>query len=302
MKKIYVIGSSNTDMVVKCDRLPRPGETVVGGVFYQVHGGKGANQAVAAARMGGNVHFFCRVGDDANGQASLQAYKKEGIDIRYIRIKEGGQSGVALIMVDEQGENSIAVASGVNADMKPADIDPLTALLMPGDVVLLQLEIPLETVAHAAAVGRKQGAMVVLDPAPVPRQSLPDALLAHVDFLLPNEHEAAALTGTDASTQAIADFMQAKRIKNVILTAGARGCVWISEHQTQAYPAFKVQALDSTAAGDAFAGSFAVALSEGMETQAAIQFAQKAAALSVIRMGAQPSLPTRAEMEAFTGA
>ena len=297
MKTIYVVGSSNTDMVVKCGHIPAPGETVVGGMFFQIHGGKGANQAVAAARLGGRVVFLCRVGDDSNGRLSLDAYQQEGIDISHANIEPGGKSGVALIIVGASGENSIAVASGVNANMIPGDVDVLRTLLKPGDVVLLQLEIPLQTVQRAAEIGRESGAIVILDPAPVPSNNLPDSLLQQIDYFLPNEHEAVALAGEKLSLVETAGILRQRGCGSVIITAGPAGCVWADSDELKVIPAFSVNAVDTTAAGDAFAGGLSVALAEEIPIGQAILFAQKAAAISVTRMGAQSSLPLRNEID-----
>jgi ribokinase len=295
MRRIFVIGSSNTDMVVKCQKIPAPGETVVGGTFFQMHGGKGANQAVAAARLGGKTLFCCRIGDDANGRASLEAYHLEGIDTSLIHVEPGGKSGVALIMVDENGENCIAVASGTNLNFCPGDMDILQSKMKADDIVLLQLEIPIETVFHVAGLAKNQGAVVILDPAPAPHEKLPSSLLAFVDFILPNEHEASALAPGE-TPQEVADNLRAQGVKNVIITQGAQGCLVSSPDRTQSYPAPLVDAIDTTAAGDAFAGAFAVALAENKPVDVAIAFAQQAAALSVTKMGAQPSLPYRNEV------
>jgi ribokinase len=297
MNTIYVIGSSNTDMVVKCSHLPKPGETVLGGQFIQVHGGKGANQAVAAARLGGKVVFLCRVGDDSFGQQSLDAYQKEGIDISHIIIDSSGASGVALILVNEEGENSIAVASGVNANVGPGDVEILNELLKPGDIVLMQLEIPIKTVLRAAEIGYKKDVTVILDPAPAPRGGLPETLYPLLHYILPNECEAAALLGKESACSAMAEALQKKGVRHAIVTAGGEGAVLASELGLFEFPAHRVTAVDTTAAGDAFAGALAVALAEGYKTREAIAFAQAAASISVTRMGAQPSLSTREEVD-----
>ncbi len=297
MSKIVVIGSSNTDMVVQCDHLPKPGETVLGGEFIRVNGGKGANQAVAAARLGGDVTFICRVGHDSFGQDSITAYKREGIDTSHIIVDPGGASGVALIVVDQKGENYIAVASGVNTNMSKADVDAIASLFEWGDILLLQLEIPVETVEYAAKVAYSSGAIVILDPAPAPGDGLPDSLYPNIDFILPNEHEAAALAGEQNDLQVQGQGLIKKGVKNVIITAGEKGCVWVDQQDFLKYPAHQVKAVDSTAAGDAFAGGLAVMLATNAPIGDAIGFAQKAAALSVMKAGAQPSLPTRDQVE-----
>ncbi len=305
MNSIYVIGSSNTDMVVQCKHLPKPGETILGGDFISAHGGKGANQAVAAARLGGKVVFIGHVGNDSFGHESLQAYQAEGIDTQYMVIDPHGPSGIALILVGEGGENMIAVASGVNANVKPADVEILQDMLTPGDVVLMQLEIPLDTVIRAAQIGHKKDATVILDPAPAPQGGIPDSLYPHLHYLLPNEHEAATLLGygknrEDTPTH-MAEALRRKGVRHAIVTAGRDGAVLASDLGVFELPAHRVDAIDTTAAGDAFAGALAVALAEEYKTREAIAYAQAAAALSVTRRGAQPSLPSRTEVENLLG-
>ncbi len=288
---IYVIGSSNTDMVVKCPHLPKPGETVLGGEFFCVQGGKGANQAVAAARLGGETRFVCKVGNDSNGMKSVQAYKQDGIDCSFIKTEEGGTSGVALILVDAQGENSIAVASGTNATLMPGDVDPALQEMQSGDIVLMQLEIPLETVRYAAKEANEKGAVVMLDPAPAPEEGLPDDLLSALNFILPNETEAAMLTQPNLPPQQMAENLFERGVQQVIITLGKDGCLLRNQDGTQHFAGHRVNAVDSTAAGDAFAGALAASLSQKKSLNEAIAFAQKAAAFSVSKAGAQPSLP-----------
>lgn len=295
---IYVTGSSNTDMVVRCATLPKPGETVLGGEFISVQGGKGANQAVAAARLGGHTRFVCKVGDDANGKQSIGSYKQEGIDTSFICVQKGGVSGVALILVDAQGENCIAVAQGTNAQLMPDDIEPAMKNVQAGDIVLMQLEIPLETVLYTSKAAKERGAIVILDPAPAPKDGLPDELLKRLDFILPNETETAALTGSYQPNEA-AEKLSMLGVKNAIITLGKEGCLLRNDDGVQRIAGYSVQAVDSTAAGDAFAGALAVALSELKPLHDAITWAQKAAAVSVTRAGAQPSLPSRDEIIHF---
>ncbi|MDP8245452.1 MAG: ribokinase [Candidatus Hinthialibacter antarcticus] len=297
MKRIFVIGSSNTDLVVKCPKLPKPGETVLGGDLIQANGGKGANQAVAAARLGGNVVFLCKVGGDAFGQDNINAYVREGIETQYIITDKDAASGAALILVDNAGENSIAVAPGANSRLSLADVDTLRDVIHDGDVMLLQLEIPLNTVIHAARIGRERGAVVILDPAPAPGGGLPDELLRSLDYITPNQHEADALASACGGCGA--DAMLQRGVKNVVITKDKEGCVLLSNDGSRSFPAYPVKAVDSTAAGDAFAGALAVGLSEGYNLENAISWAQQAAAVSVTRMGAQPSLPTRKELLAY---
>lgn len=299
MNTIYVVGSSNTDMVVKCGRIPAPGETVLGGEFLCAHGGKGANQAVAAARLGGRVVFLARVGDDDFGRASLEAYRKEGIDTRRLITDASGPSGVALIMVGGKGDNAIAVAPGVNSNLLPHDVEILSNLLRPGDVILLQLEIPMATVLRTAEIGFEKQACVLLDPAPAPPDGLPAAIYPLLHSLLPNEHEAAALLGAPGKHSAMAKALFQRGARHAIVKAGEAGVALACQLGIFSYPAYRVNAVDTTAAGDAFAGGYAVALAEGFKTTEAIQYGQKAAALSVTKMGAQPSLPTRAEVNKY---
>ncbi|MBI1387359.1 MAG: ribokinase [bacterium] len=295
MKRIFVAGSSNTDLIVQCDRLPGPGETVLGGDLVRAQGGKGANQAVAAARLGGQVTFFCRVGEDGFGEASLAAYQSEGIDTRFCVKDKSAASGAALILVDRAGENSIAVAPGANANLSPRDVEPLQDEVQEGDLILLQLEIPISTVRRAAEIGYAKGARVILDPAPAPEAGLPASLLSMLDTITPNQHEADLLCGSISSNQGPETLLE-RGVKQVIVTMDREGCRLISSTGSRSFPAYPVQAVDSTAAGDAFAGAFAVGLAEGFNIDNAISWAQQAAALSVTRMGAQPSLPTRKEL------
>lgn len=297
--KILVIGSSNTDMVVRCPELPGPGETVLGGEFIRVQGGKGANQAVAAARMGGRVIFAAKTGDDAFGAASIEAYGAEGIDTRFILREPGCPSGVALILVDRKGENSIAVAPGANARLTPDAADPALDELEPGDVLLMQLEIPIETVEHAARRGREKGARVILDPAPAPKRGLSDILYRNTDFILPNEREAGALTGCESARAMAGRFLE-RGVRHALVTLGGRGVVHAAGGDCELYPAYSVPVADSTAAGDAFAGALAAMLAAGKDVEEAAALAQKAAAISVTRPGAQPSLPKLDEIARFS--
>jgi ribokinase len=298
---ILVIGSANMDMIVKSASLPRPGETVIGGTFSMVPGGKGANQAVAAARLGGHVAFLTGLGDDEFGRLLRQTYQRESIDTAMVRTIAGAHTGVAFILVDARGENMISVASGANADFTPDRLEPLqNASLLPR-WVLLQLEIPLATVEAAARWARECGSGVILDPAPAPAGGLPDSLLSCVDILTPNEVEAAALvdsevTSLDAAVGAGRALVR-RGVRDVIVTMGDRGGVGVStsDHWTYATP--EVEAVDSTAAGDCFAGALAVSLAEGRSTREAADFAARAASISVTRMGAQSSLPSREEIE-----
>jgi ribokinase len=291
--RILVVGSSNTDLIVRAERLPSPGETVLGGDLQTAAGGKGANQAVAAARLGAAVTLVARVGNDAYGQASLAALAREGLDTRYVVIDEETPSGAALIVVAPGGENLIAVAPGANGRLSPADVAAAQAAFENADVLLLQLESPLETVEAAARLGEKHGLLVVLNPAPA--RDLPDGLLAIVDVLSPNEHEAAALTGETDHGRA-AEALLARGAKTVVVTLGAAGA-WVATREVaRVIPGYCVEAIDATAAGDAFNGALAVALARRQTLFEAVRFAHAAAALSTTRSGAQPSLPTAEEV------
>ncbi len=296
---IVVVGSSNTDMVVQASRLPLPGETVLGGDLVIAAGGKGANQAVAAARVGGRVAFVARVGRDMFGEAALANFQREGLDTRFVVRDEQAPSGVALIVVGPDGQNIIAVAPGANHRLTVADVAAAAPAFQQARVLLLQLEIPLETVLAAAQAGRAAGATVILNPAPAPTQPLPDALYAAVDIITPNESEAAHLTGCQEPAEA-ARALLARGVGAVIVTLGAAGALVATRTgETWHAPGFHVTAVDATAAGDAFNGGLAVALARGEPLAAAVRFAHAVAALSVTRLGAQPSLPTREEVEAF---
>ncbi len=298
MSKILVIGSSNTDMVVKTARFPQPGETIIGGEFFMFPGGKGANQAVAAARMGGQVTLIAKVGDDVFGQQALDGFVHEGINVDYVFTDNELASGVALITVNGVGENEIVVAPGANAALHPADLDQAESAFAAADLVLMQLETPVETVLHAAAKTTALGKRFVLNPAPA--QVLPAELFPHLFLITPNETEATLLTGIalddDAALPRIAEAFLQKGVVNVIITLGARGAYFHNAETHFIIAAPKVEAVDTTAAGDVFNGALAVALAEGMDWQEAINVACQAGALAVTRMGAQASAPFREEL------
>lgn len=297
---ILVVGSSNTDFSLKVKSLPQPGETVLGNGFAVKAGGKGANQAVAAARLNSDVKFCCKVGDDANGKAALSSYRKEGIDEAYFLVDKEAPSGAALIFVDEKGENSIAVASGANLRMTTSDIDKIGSFSK-FDIVLTQLEIPLETVSKVCAMAHHDGAMVVLNPAPA--QSLSVDLLSNVDIITPNETEAQILTGVKIENGddavAAAEVLCSKGVKAVVITMGKKGAFIFDGHSGVLVPAFTVKAVDTTAAGDVFNGALCTALAEGKNLADAVVFASATSALSVTRNGAQDSAPHREEVEEF---
>lgn len=298
---ILVVGSSNTDMIIRLDRIPQPGETILGGEFAIAAGGKGANQAVAAARAGGRVTFIARVGRDMFGDQAIAGFRKDRIDVRYIVRDSTTPSGVALIFVAKDGENSIAVAGGANARLTPANVKKARQAITSAALLILQLETPLETVKAAAHLAAQAGASIILNPAPA--RPLPDSLLKHVSILTPNEHEAEVLTGIKVKNEAAASkaaaALRARGVQTVIITLGARGAFMADQDRMQMVSGFKVQAVDTTAAGDVFNGTLAVSLAEGQELTRAVRFANAAAAISVTRMGAQLSAPTRREIDRF---
>lgn len=298
--KILVVGSANTDMVVSTEKFPKPGETIFGNGFMTNHGGKGANQAVAVARLGGDTAFIAKVGEDGFGAATLEMLRGEGIDTTGVSVAPGTPSGVALITV-AGGENNIVVCSGANALLSPDDIHAAEARFEEAGIVLMQLETPVETLTAAAELGKKYGAYVVLNPAPAPKEPLPEALLKNVDLLIPNETEAAGISGVDISGDetipAAMDAIRQLGVKDVIITLGSRGACACIDGRLTIVPAFKVTPVDTTAAGDTFCSGLCVALSEGRGQEEAIRFAQKAASITVTRMGAQVSIPRREEVE-----
>ena len=298
-RKIVVVGSCNTDMVINMERLPLPGETLLGGKFFMNAGGKGANQAVAAARLGGKVDFVAKVGNDPFGIRSIDQYKAEGIGTKHVVVDKEHPSGVALILVDAHGENSIAVASGANAHLLPEDVDRAKGAIEDCDILLMQLETPMETIEHAAQMARRAGCKVILNPAPA--HSLPESLLTNLYMLIANETEAEYISGTRItdmdSVARAADIICHRGVENVVITLGSKGA-FIKERDTyHQVPALKVKAVDATAAGDTFCGAVCVALAEGRGITEAVTFANRAAAVTVTRMGAQSSLPYRREVE-----
>jgi len=302
--QILVVGSSNTDMVVKAAKLPAPGETVIGGTFLMNPGGKGANQAVAVARLidasaGGSVTFVAKVGNDIFGRQALSGFEREGINTSYIQTDTDNPSGVALINVDASGENCITVAPGSNANLLPAETETAIQTAESGALVLLQLEIPLPTVEYVIRKAAERGLRVILNPAPA--QPLPADLFPNLFLITPNETEAELLTGirvTDLPTaQQAAQKFHDMGVTNVVITLGSKGAyLHTPENQGQLIEAPSVKAIDTTAAGDCFNGALTVALSEGKPLPNAVAFACKAASISVTRMGAQASVPYRNEL------
>lgn len=304
MARIVVVGSANVDLVIQTPHLPEPGETVLGGKFIMAMGGKGANQAVAAARLGAAVTFVARVGDDAFGQECLAAYQKEHIDTQYVAITPDTPTGIALIAVAADGENTIIVASGANMALTPADVAAAEPAFQDADVLVLQLEVPLETSIAAARLAHKHDLRVVLNPAPA--QKLPPKLLGEVDILTPNRLELAQLMAlSDDAVRQMSDDDLARTAlavgpQSAVITLGAEGALAADPGGWTRVPAFRVNAIDTTAAGDAFNGGLAVALARGDATLAeAVRYASAAGALAATRLGAQPSLPTAAELDRF---
>lgn len=301
--RIVVVGSVNADMVVKSERLPAPGETVTGGQFVMAAGGKGANQAVAAARLGGDVTLVAKTGQDMFGDQAVENYRREEIHTDLILRDPDESTGVALILVDASGENLIAVASGANHALRPEDLDQAAERIQSADVLLLQLEIPMETVRRAAeiAAASSKEVAVVLDPAPA--APLEGQLLRLLSYLTPNESEAARLTGVEvrdeASARAAARQLRQAGARSVIVTMGAKGALVVGAEEDVFVPGHAVQALDSTAAGDAFNGGLALALARGLPVADAVREACLVGALSVTRLGAQPSLPAADELRRF---
>lgn len=289
------------DLVVKTPRIPQLGETVLGGDFVMVPGGKGANQAVAAAKLGAEVYFVARLGDDLFGQRSLASYEREGIDTRYVTSTPETASGVALISVDAAGNNVIVVAPGANSRLDPEDVRRAQREMDSAGAVAAQLEVPIETIECAAEMAGGAGVPFILDPAPA--QELRPELLKRVTVLTPNEIEAQILTGMEVSDEAsaslAAEWLLSSGVGAVIVTMGARGFLLADGATMEFVPAVPVRAVDATAAGDAFTGSLAVGMARGQSLRAAAVFAGRVAALSTTRLGAQPSMPTRQEVDAF---
>ncbi len=295
---IVVIGSSNTDMVIHSHHIPKPGETILGGKFFMNAGGKGANQAVAAARLGGHVAFICKIGQDIFGEQAKAGFEKEGINTDFMQIDSVNPSGVALITVDHKGENSIVVAQGSNGTLSVDDVQEGLNHHTNASCLLIQLEIPMATVVFATEFAARNKIKVILNPAPA--ATLPDSLFPFIDFITPNEIEAEMLTGItvndEISAEQAARQLEGKGVKTVIITRGVEGALLLHEGEVHQIPVVPVTPVDTTAAGDVFNGALAVSLSEGNPVKDAVAFACRAAALSVTRMGAQTSAPYRNEL------
>lgn len=300
-KKIVVVGSSNTDLVVKSAHLPKPGETVLGGEFQMVPGGKGANQAVAASRLGAEVNFIAKFGTDSFGKEAIKGLEAQGLNTSFASFDEQTASGVALIMVDDQGENCISVASGTNALLTPNDIENASPAFKDAACLLVQLETPMETVSRAIEFAVEHQCEAILNPAPATQ--IPDDILTKLDWITPNESEAEILTGIVVndllSAQTASSALKAKGVKSVIITMGPQGAYVDSAAFQGLVPSRKVKAIDTTAAGDTFNGALAVALSQNKPIEEAVGFANAAAAYSVTQFGAQSSAPRPTDLLYF---
>lgn len=295
---IVVIGSSNTDMVVRTSRFPVPGETILGGDFLTNAGGKGANQAVAAARLGGDVTFICKIGADIFGKQAVESFKDEGINTKYVFTDEKKPSGVALIVVDNKAENMIVVAPGANANLSVAEMNEIDDVIKNAGYVLMQLEIPLKTVNYVAQKANREGVKTILNPAPACK--LPNDIFQYISIITPNEKEASMLTGVEVVDEETAKTaalkLYGKGVETVIVTMGAKGALILNDDIFTHVKAPVVKAIDTTAAGDVFNGALVVALSEGKGLIGAVEFACQASAVSVTRSGAQSSAPYRKEL------
>lgn len=298
MSDILVVGSLNADLVVRAPHFPQPGETISGDDLKIIPGGKGANQAVAAARHGANVAMLGRVGKDSFGPFLLDSLKSNQVDITNVHVDDSA-TGTAIIVVDSSGQNSIVLSAGANGKVSPADVDH--ASVLSPSLILLQLEIPMLTVLHTAHYAKQNNIRVILNPAPA--KPLPDELIALTDFIIPNETELSLLTGVEVkdipSAEQAAKILLDRGAKNVVVTLGSNGSLFVSSTQVTHVSAYKVNVIDTTAAGDAFIGGFASALLRGIEIEEAVKYANACGALAATKFGAQPSLPTKEEVEKF---
>ncbi len=302
MKNICVIGSLNMDLVVNVDTMPKPGQTIIGSNFKEVPGGKGANQAVAMARLNGNVSMIGKVGEDGFGQTLINSLKNDKVDTTYIQTSKGA-TGVALITVDKNAQNSIVVSPGANFEVKEDDIDNNIEAIKNSDIVVLQLETPLNTIKYALNKAKELNKYTILNPAPAVK--LDDEIIKNVDLLTPNETELEIISGvsieTEEDIQKAAQIMIEKGVKELIVTLGSKGSLYINKEKSMFKKAYKVEAVDTTAAGDSYTGSLAVALSQDKNIEDAMDFASKVGALSVLKEGAQSSLPTLEDVKNFRG-
>ena len=300
-KAIVVIGSSNIDLVAKAPRIPVPGETLTGSEFFMVPGGKGANQAVAGAKLGGEVVFVAKLGKDLYAKKSLDNFKTVGINTKHVKQLGGVSSGIAIIAIDDNGQNIIIVVPGANGMLTPVDVDKAEKDIASAAVVVCQLEVPIETVEYAAEIAHKNNVPFILDPAPA--RELSNELLAKVDIIKPNETEAELLTGVkiidEKSVFKAADILLSKGVKTVIITMGKKGFLLADGDGKELVPRIDVKAVDSTAAGDAFTGALAYGLAAGKTVRDAAIYANAVAALSVTELGAQSSMPTKQQVDQF---
>jgi len=299
--KVTVIGSSNTDLIIKTHRIPSPGETILGGDFNTANGGKGANQAVAAARLGADVTFIARIGSDNFGDCALELLIKEKINTDYVYRDQKTPSGIAIIIVDDDGENSIVIAGGSNLMLSPADIHSAKNAITESSILLMQLETPLDTIEYAARTAHDAGVTVILNPAPA--CMLDENLLKTVDIITPNKSEASLLSGIDVydtgSAKEAAEIIRKKGDNTVVMTMGSEGALVVSDEMVKTFPPTVIEPVDTTAAGDAFNGALASQIAQGKLLKEAVVFANNAGALTATKMGAQPSLPTLEEVENF---
>ena len=301
IKPIVVVGSSNMDLVAKAPKIPVIGETLTGSDFFMVPGGKGANQAVAAATLGAEVIFIAKLGNDVFASASLENFKRVGINLKHIAQLDGVPSGIAIIAIDDNGKNIIIVVPGANGKLLPNDVDAAQEDIARAAVVVAQLEVPIETVLQAARTAKANHVPFILDPAPA--RPLSDELLSLVDIIKPNETEAETITGIhvtdEASAGKAADILLGKGVKTVIITLGDKGFLLADKDGKEMIGNYQVKAVDSTAAGDAFTGAVAFGIASGKSVKEAAVYANAVAAISVTRLGAQPSMPTKDEVDAF---
>jgi ribokinase len=302
MKKICVIGSLNMDLVVNVENMPKKGQTLIGSDFKEVPGGKGANQAVAMARLGGDVTMIGKVGTDSFGQTLIDALTNDNVDTTYVH-KEDGPTGVAMITVDKNAENAIVVAPGANFKVKENDIDENIDAIKNSDIVVVQLETPLDTIKYALKIAKDLGKYTILNPAPAVK--LEDSIIENVDLLTPNETELEILSGVSINCEddilKAAKTMIEKGVKELIVTLGSKGSLYINKEKSMFKKSYKVEAVDTTAAGDSYTGALSVSFSKGENIEEAMDFASRVGALCVTKEGAQSSLPTLVEVAKFRG-
>lgn len=300
MKKIVVIGSSNKDLIAMVKNFPASGETIVGKDYMEAMGGKGANQAMAAHRLGGDVQFITCLGDDDNGKNAMAYYKNEGLNVSSSLVVEGVASGTAIIIVDDQGENRIVITPGANGKLSPTYISSIENIIKDADILVLQMEIPYETVKEACALAKKHQTQVILNVAPA--MQLDNEFLSNVNVLVVNETEAETISLVkieNVGKEGIVDLLLEKGVETVVLTLGKSGCFFKNKEESLSLGAFEVETVDTTAAGDTFCGALAAELGRGHSWKKALNFATAASAICVTRMGAQPSIPSEEEVRHY---